>query len=65
MSLQNHGKHNMDPYDSDSSLEDGKDYTETNVYLGFASKQPTEDTISHLGGLPVRQAQLSSPKNGL
>jgi pre-rRNA-processing protein TSR4 len=48
----------MDPYDSDSSLEYGKDYTETNIYLGYASKEPTEDTISHLGGFPVCRAQL-------
>ena len=43
----------MDAYDSDSSgIEEG-DYTETGVLLGYASKEPTEDTISHLGGHPV------------
>ena len=42
-------------YDSDSSgLADQGEYTETNVLLGYASKEPTEDTISHLGGHPVR-----------
>lgn len=45
----------MDPYDSDSSgLEDAGDYTETGVLLGYASTEPTDDTISHLGGWPVR-----------
>lgn len=42
-------------YDSDSSgLSDQEEYTETNVLLGYASKEPTGDTISHLGGQPVR-----------
>lgn len=45
----------MDPYDSDSSgLEDAGDYTETGVLLGYASTEATDDTISHLGGWPVR-----------
>lgn len=49
----------MDPYDSDSSgLEDG-DYTETGVLLGYASKEPTDDAISHLGGQPVRPSPHS------
>lgn len=44
----------MDPYDSDSSgLEDAGDYTETGVLLGYAADEPTDDTISHLGGWPV------------
>ncbi len=38
-------------YDSDSTEGD---YTETNVLLGYASKDADEDTISKLGGLPVR-----------
>lgn len=37
-------------YDSDSS--DGE-YTETNVLLGYTSKDADEDTISRLGGVPV------------
>ena len=38
-------------YDSDSTEGD---YTETNVLLGYASKDADEDTISKLGGHPVR-----------
>jgi len=42
----------MSGYESDSSgAED--DYTETNILLGYASKEPTEDSISQLGGHPV------------
>lgn len=37
-------------YDSDSS--DGE-YEETNVLLGYASKEAGDDTISRLGGRPV------------
>jgi hypothetical protein len=46
----------MASYDSLSSDdEDGttSDYTTTSTLLGYASKEPTEDTISHLGGTPV------------
>jgi pre-rRNA-processing protein TSR4 len=43
----------MAPYDSDSS-DGGDDYTETNVLLGYATKDTTSDAISHLGGAPVR-----------
>jgi pre-rRNA-processing protein TSR4 len=39
--------------DSDSSLGDQTEYTETSVLLGYASKEVTEDAISHLGGVPV------------
>ena len=42
----------MVPYDSDSS-EDAEDYTETDVLLGYASKEVSGDAISHLGGAPV------------
>lgn len=41
----------MASYDSDSS--DGE-FEETNVLLGYASKDADEDTISRLGGCPVR-----------
>lgn len=41
----------MASYDSDSS--DGE-FEETNVLLGYASKEADEDTISRLGGVPVR-----------
>ena len=43
----------MADYDSDSSLDDAP-YSETNVLLGYATTDPTDDTISHLGGTPVR-----------
>jgi hypothetical protein len=39
-------------YDSDSSAGDDGPYTETNVLLGFPTKDPA-DTASHLGGVPV------------
>jgi pre-rRNA-processing protein TSR4 len=43
----------MADYDSDSSLDDAP-YSETNVLLGYATTDPTDDAISHLGGTPVR-----------
>jgi pre-rRNA-processing protein TSR4 len=43
----------MAPYDSDSSGGENDEYTETNVLLGYASKEPSDDTISQLGGKPV------------
>ncbi|KAJ1325724.1 T-complex protein 1 subunit zeta [Microdochium nivale] len=50
------GKTAMAPpkqYDSDSSEgEDDVEYTETNVLLGYASKDPGDDSISRLGGRP-------------
>lgn len=42
----------MADYDSDSSA--GGDDIETNVLLGYASKEPTIDDFSQLGGHPVR-----------
>lgn len=41
----------MAPHDSDSSGDEQDDFTETNVLLGYASKEPED--ISHLGGRPV------------
>lgn len=41
----------MADYDSDSS--DGGNDFETNVLLGYASKEPTSDEFSQLGGRPV------------
>lgn len=41
----------MDPYDSDSSLDE--DFTDTGVLLGYAAEDVIEDVISHLGGWPV------------
>ena len=43
---------NMPPYESESS-DEGEDYTETNVLLGYATKDATGDAISHIGGAPV------------
>ncbi len=43
----------MAPYDSDSSVGEDDEYTETNVLLGYASKEPSDDTVSRLGGRPV------------
>jgi hypothetical protein len=40
----------MASYDSDSS--DGE-FEETNVLLGYATKDADEDTVSKLGGRPV------------
>jgi hypothetical protein len=42
----------MADYDSDSSNE-GENYTETNVLLGYATQDATGDAVSHLGGVPV------------
>lgn len=47
----------MADYDSDSSLDDTSEYTETGVLLGYATKDSTDDTISHLGGHPVSLLQ--------
>ena len=53
-------KHIMAPYDSDSSGgEEEEEFTETNVLLGYASKDADDDTISRLGGRPVSAAQSS------
>lgn len=43
----------MPPYESESS-DEGENYTETNVLLGYATKDATGDAISHIGGAPVR-----------
>lgn len=45
----------MASYESDSS--DGE-FEETNVLLGYASKDADEDTISRLGGYPVSPRTL-------
>ncbi|KAI9773348.1 MAG: hypothetical protein M1840_007563 [Geoglossum simile] len=51
----------MAPYDSDSSADGTDDYTETNVLLGYASKEPTEDAVSQLGGHPTWLDPSSPP----
>jgi hypothetical protein len=45
----------MAPYDSDSDdgFDDPQDYTETDVLLGYVSKESKGETISRLGGQPV------------
>ena len=55
----------MDSYDSDSSFGGEKEYTETNVNLGYALREPTGDTISHLGGFSVCHAHVSCYRNKL
>ncbi|RSL79197.1 hypothetical protein CEP51_007552 [Fusarium floridanum] len=49
----------MASYDSDSS--DGGEFEETNVLLGYASKDAEEDTISKLGGHPEWLDPESAP----
>jgi hypothetical protein len=46
----------MGGYDSDSSDDDARSFTETNVLLGYASKELSEndDPNSFIGGEPVR-----------
>lgn len=51
----------MAPYDSDSSAGDEDEFTETNVLLGYASKDPGDDSISRLGGHPVSSTNSSNP----
>lgn len=48
---------------SDSSGEEDEQYATTNVMLGFASEEPTEDIFSHLGGIPVRFCCLPYPQH--
>ena len=43
----------MTPNDSDSSDGESESFTTTNVLLGYASKEATEDEFSQLGGYPV------------
>ena len=44
--------------DSDSSDEETGEYTTTKVLLGYASKEPTDDPFSQLGGCPVSTLSL-------
>lgn len=63
----------MAPYDSDYSSGEDNDYTETNVLLGYASKEASDDTISYIGGKPVsflvddplESTQFCEPFHGL
>ena len=43
----------MAPNDSDSSDDESGSFTTTNVMLGYASKEPTDDAFSQLGGYAV------------
>ena len=43
----------MTSIDGDSSDEDIGTFTTTNVLLGYASKEPTDDSFSQLGGQAV------------
>jgi hypothetical protein len=43
----------MAPYDDSESSGGEEEFTETNVLLGYASKDADDDTISRLGGRPV------------
>ncbi|KAJ5751616.1 hypothetical protein N7520_008533 [Penicillium odoratum] len=49
----------MDPYDSDSSIDE--DFTDTGVLLGYAAEEVIEDTVSHLGGWPKWLADNTPP----
>ncbi|EON97317.1 putative pdcd2_c domain-containing protein [Phaeoacremonium minimum UCRPA7] len=42
----------MASYDSDDSIEENEDFTETDVLLGYASKESKGETTSRLGGKP-------------
>ncbi|KAG4412090.1 hypothetical protein IFR04_014765, partial [Cadophora malorum] len=55
----------MAPYDSDSSGGEEDDYTETNVLLGYASKEASDDTISYLGGRPTWLDPTTPPSAAL
>ncbi|KAL8999620.1 MAG: hypothetical protein Q9169_001580 [Polycauliona sp. 2 TL-2023] len=43
----------MTSYDSDSSGDGDEQYATTNVMLGYASEEATDDIFSHLGGIPA------------
>lgn len=43
----------MASYDSDDSIEENEEFTETDVLLGYASKESKGETTSRLGGKPV------------
>jgi pre-rRNA-processing protein TSR4 len=51
----------MASYDTDSSAGEEDEFTETNVLLGYASKDPGDDSISRLGGRPVSTTNASDP----
>ncbi|KAK7739700.1 hypothetical protein SLS53_005669 [Cytospora paraplurivora] len=55
----------MAPYDSDDSFDEEQDYTETDVLLGYASKDADDDTISRLGGRPDWLDPSNPPSSAL
>ncbi|KAI8963585.1 programmed cell death protein 2 [Daldinia sp. FL1419] len=55
----------MAPYDSDSSAGEEDDFTETNVLLGYASRDSGDDSISRLGGRPEWLDQNNPPSAAL
>ncbi|KAF1843866.1 uncharacterized protein K460DRAFT_288541 [Cucurbitaria berberidis CBS 394.84] len=56
----------MPPYDSESSDDEGEDYTETNVLLGYATQDAaTGDAVSHLGGAPSWMDDKTAPAGDL
>ncbi|KAI2466926.1 programmed cell death protein 2 [Annulohypoxylon bovei var. microspora] len=55
----------MAPYDSDSSAGEEDEFTETNVLLGYASKDPGDETISRLGGRPEWLDENNPPSAAL
>ena len=47
----------------DSSDSEAESFASTNVLLGYASKEPTDDDFSQLGGDPV--GTMAPPNPGL
>ncbi|KAJ9655675.1 hypothetical protein H2201_008755 [Coniosporium apollinis] len=54
----------MASYDSDSSAGED-DYTQTNVLLGYATKEPTDDPVNQLGGHPTWLDSTTAPSGAL
>ncbi|KAH0389944.1 hypothetical protein KCU89_g16134, partial [Aureobasidium melanogenum] len=54
----------MATYDSDSDFEDDN-FTETNVLLGYATKDVVDDTTSQLGGHPTWLDEKTAPSGDL
>ncbi|KAI6245354.1 putative 20S rRNA accumulation protein [Erysiphe necator] len=55
----------MAQFDSESSSDENDDYTETNVLLGYASGETSDDKTSHLGGQPHWIDSLTPPSASL
>ena len=50
----------MASIDSDSSDNETESFQTTNTLLGYASKEPTDDPFSQLGGHPVSTQNTST-----